>query len=208
MAIGYEKELIQIVDDSSTDNTKQVIENYGFSDRTHIIERNDGYKLNPSHTWNVGHSLCTSDVIVEQGGEVCHLNDCVTPLSESCVPGTVVLARVYAGPPSDMQRIKNMMEDGTYQYPEDITAGDYITEAGTWRAARSYGIDLYCGKERQVPFLFLGAIHRLDFEKVGGYNESLRDRNDTDLANRLHAVGVKFKFLGNAIAFHLQHNKS
>lgn len=170
----------------------------------------NGYKLNPSHTWNVGHSLCTSDVIIEQGGEVCHLNDCVTPLSRECVPGIVALARVYAGTPSDMQKIKNMIEDGTYQYPQDILAGDSVTEAGTWNAARvgRDKIDLYCGKERQVPFLFLGAIHRLDFERVGGYNESLRDRNDTDLANRLQAAGVKFKFLGNAVAFHLAHKKS
>jgi hypothetical protein len=42
---------------------------------------------------------------------------------------------------------------------------------------------------------------------VGGYDEGRRDRNDTDLASRLQAAGVKFSFLGTAVAFHLKHEK-
>jgi hypothetical protein len=71
-------------------------------------------------------------------------------------------------------------------------------------------IRLYCGLERLAPLLFLGAIHKTDWDEVGGYDENLGPKfrnNDGDLAARLMTRGVLFKFLGNAIAFHQEHPK-
>jgi GT2 family glycosyltransferase len=69
-------------------------------------------------------------------------------------------------------------------------------------------MELYCGRLRPVPFLFLGAIHRRDWEALGGYDENLPARNDEDFANRLKARGVRFHFVAKAVAVHLKHGKS
>jgi hypothetical protein len=140
--------------------------------------------------------------------EVCHLVDCVTPLLDLCRPGTVALARVYNGKIDDCRRAADRFKIRT------ISECDFIPESVRTDGDRfpvpkvEGGFELYCGIERAVPFLFLGAIHKEDFDAVGGYNEKIPGRNDEDLANRLLARGTRFAFSGSAIAFHLLHGKS
>ena len=200
---------IVLIDDGSVDETPQVIIKHGPLTRGFRINRTGGYRWNPGSVLNAAHKMTSANVVIEQGGEVCHLTDCVGPLVKTCRPGLVSLARVYNGPEEQMKRLKASLSLGNYHLPEDIIPDTVVTEAGHWPAAIvEGGLQLFCGLERQAPFLFLGAIHREDWNAVGGYDESLRDRNDTDLANRLTARGIKFAFLGKAVAWHLAHSKT
>lgn len=207
---NYQDVEILVVDDASTKETAEVLREYGKFVRTRRIERAGGYRSNPSAVLNVGHLLAKSDIVIEQGGEVCHLNDCVTPLVEVCKPSVVALARVYNGTPEEMQILKDEISFGDYKFPDTLEPIDVQTSGDKWAVPRvgRHKIQLYCGAERPAPFLFCGAIHRDDFKAVGGYDENIPRRNDEDLANRLLARGVRFRFVGSAVAFHLRHGKS
>ena len=206
---GYREVESILVDDNSDDGTAAVVqENSDWLSRVHRIRRDGGYRLNPSSTWNLAHRLASCEITIEQGGEVCHLTNCVDPLIAACRPGLIALARVYHGEPEAMRLLAEQIANGTHALPDDVEAFRPTTEAGRWPCAKVGPFDLYCGLERQAPFLFLGAIHRTDFEALGGYDEARKDRNDTDLANRLIARGARFRFLGKAVAFHLRHGRA
>jgi len=208
---------ILVVDDGSFDDTPRITRD--FSDvitRYHRIDRPGGYRRNPAEVLNIGHALSETDVVIEQGAEVCHLTDCVTPLLEGCSSGTVVLARVYNGRTEDLDRVESALRAGKLlPSVRDHVPSSVRTDGDRWpvprvdvHATSGIGVDLYCGEERAVPFLFLGASHGDDFSAVGGYDEKLSGRNDEDLANRLLGRGVRFVFSNQAIAFHLLHGKS
>jgi glycosyltransferase involved in cell wall biosynthesis len=200
---------IVIVDDSSTDNSDMVIKFHkSVLSRALTINRNGGYRKNPSEVLNYGHRQIHTDAVIEQGGEICHLTNCVKPLSAICKPGVVALARVYHGSIKEYEQLRQMILTGQYNYVGDYKPETYQTNGDRWRVPIVDGFRLYCGMERPVPFMFCGAIWRGDFEAVGGYDESLPRRNDEDLANRLIKHGVNFVFSGKAIAFHLEHGKS
>lgn len=206
---NYRDVEVVVVDDASTKETAEVLREYGKLVCAHRIERPGGYRRNPGAVLNVGHLLAKTNVVIEQGGEVCHLTDCVGPLVKICRPGVVALARVYNGSLDKMALLVKDIKKGKYKFPKDAeiditkTCGDDLAIPRL-----EHGIQLYCGMERPAPFLFLGAIHRTDFDAVGGYDEKRSDRNDEDLANRLLANGVRFCFVGNAVAFHLKHGKT
>lgn len=202
---------IILVDDGSEDDTPEVLNSFAdlFAKVIYLPRGAGGYSWNPGSVLNVGHRAATTDVHLEQGGEVCHLNDCVAPLLAECRPGQVALSRCYHGLPFDMRAVVEALSAGRLPIPETVYPERCETEAGHWLAptvgpTRTH---LYTGAERLAPFLFLGAIHVADFIAVGGYDETRRDRNDTDLANRLQARGVRFAFVGSALAFHLKHDK-
>lgn len=203
---------IVVVDDGSTDDTGEVIR--GASEwlplKSIRLSRGGGYRRNPSRALNVGHQAANGDIIIEQGGEVCHLTDCVMPLLKICRPGVVALARVYCGTSEEMQLVKQDLDAGEHELPPDYWPDKCETRGEKMRGPRigERHILLYCGAGRPAPFLFCGAIHQVDFRAAGGQNETLSDRNDEDLANRLQARGVKFCFVGKAVAFHLRHGKS
>ena len=210
---AYDDVEIVVVDDDSDDNTQAVLASHKDMVRSHWmarVERRAGYRRNPSRVLNLGHSLAASDVVIEQGGEVCHLTDCVTPLVAACRPGVVALARVHNGTPEDMGRVIKEIAQGAYKFPMDVEPDTYQTNGDRWRVpiVGNSKTQLYCGVERQAPFIFLGAIHREDFSAVSGYDESIKVNNDGDMADRLIARGVRFQFIGNAVGFHLKHDKS
>jgi glycosyltransferase involved in cell wall biosynthesis len=206
LAKGYADVEILVVDDGSTDETPDVLAAYGDALRVHRVERTGGYRRNPSHVLNLGHKLAKADVVIEQGGEVCHLNDCVAPLLAACEPGRIALARVYDGPP---KAIPSLIEHyARNPYPADFELDKPRTEAYTWKVPLVHGVKLFCGTERPAPFVFLGAVHRQDFEAVGGYNLRIKDNNDGDFAARQLRRGTRFRFVGNALALHLSHGKS
>lgn len=207
---NYRDVEVVVVDDASTEETAEVLREYGKLVCTHRIERPGGYRRNPSSVFNVGHLLAKTDIVIEQGGEVCHLTDGVNPLLEVCRPGIVALARVYHGTVAEMKLLEKDIGDGKYIFPENVEPKAVRTTGEHWAVPRigSHQIYLYTGKERPAPFLFLGAIHQNDFNAIGGYDENRSNKNDEDLANRLLAKGVKFCFVGKAVAFHLKHGKT
>jgi len=199
-----------VVDDGSTDETENLFAANADWLKAHKIERAGGFRANPSAVWNYAHSLSHGDIAIEQGGEVCHLTDCVGPLVEGCKPGVVVLARVHNGTIAEMKVLSQTIAAGRYDFPDDVTPEAAHFNADKLEVPR-VGVDqiqLYCGIERPVPFLFLGAIHRTDFERIGGYDVTIDRNNDGDLARRLWESGVRFLFLGRAMAFHLEHPKT
>lgn len=205
---------VLVVDDDSTDETEKVFTEWSGKIRSFRIRRArmKGYRRNPSPVLNIGHAMARADVVIEQNPEVCHLTNCAEPLIEACRPGIVALARVHNGTREEMGKVMIDLAEGRYEFPEDVEPDPktLVTNGDKHRVPRVgvSGTQIYCGSERLAPFLFLGAIHRDDFERVGGYNESLSSRNDENLANRLIASGIRFRFLGNAVAFHLSHGKS
>lgn len=212
-AQNYTDVEVLVIDDGSDDETPHLLEEAkGWLSglRVHRIARPGGWRLNPSATFNVGHRMAKGEIVLEQGGEVCHLTDCVTPLVEACRPGRMALARVYNGTPEEMRGLQARIDTGDYPFPEDFEPERCETRGELIKGPR-LGEDkllLYCGLERPAPFMFLGALHQDAFNAVGGYDEHLSRGNDEDLANRLQARGVKFCFVGKAVAFHLKHGKS
>ena len=207
---NYQDVEIVVIDDASSDDTTKVLRSHGNGLRSIRIDRLGGYRPNPSAVLNVGHLVAKSDIVIEQGAEVCHLTDCVTPLLEVCRPGIVALARVHNGSIEEMKSVRQDIITGHYSFPDDFKP-DRCETVGTKLKGPIVGKSrtlLYCGRERPAPFLFLGAIHREDFAAVGRYNETIVRGNDEDLANRLQARGVRFCFVGRAVAFHLKHGKS
>jgi len=201
---------IILVDDASSDNTNAVLaENEGLL-KVHRLERRGTYRKNPAFVLNHAHMLARHDIVIEQGGEVCHLTDCVTPLLELCRPGIVAMARVYNGTHLEMASIMNAINNDSYKYVDDYCPETVQTDGTHWKVKKDtqFGVDIFCGKERPAPFIFCGAIHKQDFDLVGGYDENIPCNNDGDLAERLQNNGVKFVFSGKAIAFHLKHDKT
>lgn len=174
--------------------------------RTH----RERYRKNPGAVINFGHRQVQTDVTIEQCGEICHLTDCVEPLMKACRPGRVALARVYNGSVEQMEALQREIDGGDYVYPDDFEP-DRCSDKGGAVKIPYLGEDrvaLYCGLERPAPLIFMGAIHKEDFLAVKGYDEEIPRAADDALANKLQARGVRFCFVGRAVAFHLQHGKS
>jgi glycosyltransferase involved in cell wall biosynthesis len=209
-AQNYENVDIIVIDDASTDNTPEILRQHKDILDVSRIERKGGYRRNPGFVLNAGHTLARTNIVIEQGGEVCHLTDCVAPLISACRPGIVALATVYNGTAEEMRLLEKDIKEGRYEFTKDAIPETIRTSGNRWVVPRvgPHQIQLYCGQERPAPFLFLGAIHREDFEAIQGYDEKRANGNDEDLANRLLWKGVRFCFVGKAVAFHLKHGKS
>ena len=203
---------ILVVDDDSHDATGEVLKDFGGLMRVHRIKRigETGYRRNPSDVLNIGHALAYHDIVIEQGGEVCHVTDCVTPLLRVCRQGVVALARVHNGDEIQYERLCKRVKTGSYDYPEDVVAVPPIMTSGDRfpPVMCGDGTEIYVGVERPCPFFFCGAIHRRDFANAGGYDPSTPGANDQHLADRLAGNGVEFVFVGTAVAFHLRHGKT
>lgn len=178
--------------------------------RSFRLRRSGNYRRNPGAVINFGHRQVQGDVTIEQCGEVCHLTDCVEPLMKACRPGRVALARVYHGDVEQMEALQKQIDADEYMFFEDFEPDACQSRGGAIKVplVGKDRIALYCGLERLAPLLFLGAIHKEDFDAVKGYNEEIPRAADDDLARRLQARGVRFCFVGRAVAFHLRHGKS
>ncbi len=200
------------VDDGSTDGTLDLLrENSDFM-TVSTTGRVGPFSLNGSKALNLGHWLARADVVLEQGGEVAHLTDCLTPLLAACQPGVAAFARVLNGTAEELGILQGDARAGLLPLADDVQMADVLTDWSKERVPKvgPRQTQLYCGLERPAPLFFLGAIHRADFAAVGGYDESkglAYRNNDGDMAAALMGRRVKFHFSGNALAFHQRHPK-
>ena len=70
--------------------------------------------------------------------------------------------------------------------------------------------DEYTSIRNTRPYFFLGAVHKSDFEKLKGFDESyyLPGYEDDDLAARMCQSGMQMTFNDNAIAVHIDHPRT
>jgi len=203
-----------VIDDGSTDGTREYLdeklkETHHDALDVHYTGRLGKWQTNPSAVMNKGHKLLGTDIVIEQGGEVVHVTNCVTPLAKLCKPGKMVLARVYDGGPAELEIVRGWVRDGKFaKQKHRFSLTHPPTSGDALRVKTDDGVRLFIGEERPLPFLFCGAIHKKDFDAVGGYDETLTKQNDQKLAERLVAHGVEFVFSNEAIAFHLRHPKA
>ena len=121
----------------------------------------------------------------------------------------VVLARVF-----------NIGADKLHLLPEwkDLVGEEWAIGPKSQRCLRfpiapkswpdRYGV-VWCGAERQVPFIFYGATLRSTWIKSGGYDDIQKGGADGRLAVRaIWTHGILFKGLGDAIGVHLAHPKA
>jgi len=202
---------IVILDDGSTDQTPIILDRWfshlGDNAVLQRTSRAGSYLKNPGGIFNRARGFASGDVLIEQGGEVYHLNDCVTPIYETCKHGgAMAIARVYDGPTAS---IDILSEDLKTKFPDHEELRP-PTDGGTQNPpmiSDEYRVRLFTGPERPMPFLFLGGMHKDDWERVDGYREDIAKNNDGDLAARLTDGKFRFVFLGNALAFHQEHPK-
>ncbi|MDH3729582.1 MAG: glycosyltransferase family 2 protein [Acidimicrobiia bacterium] len=206
---------IHVVDDASDDGTGDVLSASDFDSRgqdvaLHRVDREGGYRKNPAPAYNLAHEKASGAKVIEQSAEVVHVTDCVTPLLKNCKRGRVALATVFNGTVASLERLRAAVADGSYAKSPDLR--QFYGGRQDWIRYRrvtpvDQGFQQYCGALRPVPFFFLGAIHAKDFDAIGGYDESLAEHPDRDLAERLCADGIEWTWCGEAIAFHVQHAK-
>jgi hypothetical protein len=206
---------VLVIDDASTDHTPSLLSIEQGWLRSERIERDGGYQWNPAPVFALGHRLARGDVHLEQGGEVVHVTNCGHILSHACRPGLMAFATVYAGSEEELRLVEAAADRGDLPFgPDLIVPPDAPLEMDGGKApiprvpVGSREIALYCGRSRPVPFMFLGAIHREDWESLGGYDATIPMGADQDLAIRFRARGGTCVWISNAIAFHLAHGKS
>ena len=84
---------------------------------------------------------------------------------------------------------------------------DFGTSVNRRQRIGAVDVEVFCGAARPTPFMFLGALHRDDWQHLGGYDEACPHPHDWDLARRFIATGGTFRWIGRALAFHLRHGK-
>lgn len=212
-ARGYQDlECILVDDDSRDAETQAAIALHPWLEVVRMGE-NRPYRTRPGRVMNVGHARATGEIHLEQSAEVVHLTDCVTPLVATCEPGVMVLATVLNGTPDELAAVERAVAAGAEMPPDaDSRELEFVLDWGTSINRRvkigPVDVEVFCGAARPTPFMFLGALHREDWRRLGGYDEKHPHPHDADLASRFIQAGGTFRWIGSALAFHLKHGKT
>ena len=205
---------VVVVDDGSTDDTFEVLKRNQWV-KGYQLERRGSYSLNPGTAHNIGHEVAKGSIMVEQNAEAVHLTNLADRLAVQCRPGVAVFATVLSGTAEDLRSCIAEIERGTFPYEKTLETRDVwldgANETGHGPGKLEIGdreIDVYCGASRPFAAFFCGAIHRRDWERIGGYDESLKKHADNQLAAKMFKAGMTFVFDGRAIAFHQEHGRT
>ena len=199
---------IIIADDGSTEETKELIDNYKKKftiPLKHVWQPDEGYQL--ATIRNKAFAIATSDYIIQ-------------------VDGDLILHPQFVGDHINFSK-ENTFVCGTRALLNEEMTQKLIKEQGTisistlyqnlkkkYNAFRSKPLsllnDLWQRSESNIHYV-LGcnmAFWKKDLLKINGYNEVFNGwgKEDNDIAFRLTNAGIKLRFLKfGAIAYHLHH---
>lgn len=215
-----------VVDDASSDGTAAVLAAH--SDvRVHRIERGGGYRDDPAPVFNLMMGLGRGNVLIQQSAEVVHLTPLAPMLAARVERGVVAFATVLNGSLAQLPGVRSSVAAGwggpDLEWTGAAVEARYINRrerhpAGGLGTAippaatmiGSERLEIYTGAARAVPFFFCGAIHRDDWlHTVGCYTEGLSGiASDLYLVFRMIDLGFRFRFVGDAVAYHILHDKT
>jgi glycosyltransferase involved in cell wall biosynthesis len=206
---------VLVVDDGSTDDTKQVVD--GYHDRlnlSYFFQEDEGYRVAKARNVGVAHArgeICVfvdSGVLPHSGTLAAHLDS----HAGSPVP-LAVSGYVYC--------FNENNEDGeliarTIDYDDPDTTIAKLAAEGTWLDIREefyakYGDDFGDLPAPWLMFWTCNASARTDqIRRVGMFDEWYRSwgAEDVDLSYRLHHDGARFLVNRRASSIHCPHPKS
>lgn len=214
-----------VVDDGSTDSTPRLLARESWV-KAHRIERAGGYRADPAGVFNTMLGLAAGEVLLQQSAEVLHLTPVARQLREAVEPGVAAFATVISGPEHAIGRVASAIQRGWTQDSEEWSGlggpGRIINphgrrpDGGLGTVAPPVGIEIagkqfevYSGRARPAPLFFCGAILREDWRRTGGYSENVpHGASDLHLAVKMMRLGFRFRFVGGAIAYHVEHGKT
>jgi len=176
----FEAEVI-VVDDGSTDNTKDVCRDYPVE--YHYLDR-PGY-CNPAPARNVAYRAARGEVVICQSDDVVHTaSDTIERLVDDLRVGRFLIATVI-----------NVDGDGN---PFADTQGKGYGDALT----------VYTSPVRQRPLFFLGSVYRQDLYAVGGNDEDFVGPGYDDdwfAACLINGRGLWADYSSNIVGHHQHH---
>lgn len=224
-AKAYHDTEVIVLDDGSTDDMASVRAAFPAPFvRWERIDREGGYREDPASVFNYLMAMASGDTLIQQSPEVIHLTRVAQELTEACEPGVVAFATVLDGaqgrlPGVDLAVRQGWRSDSAewagsgagWVHPRGIRGdgGRGTSEPPVTIPVGKERVQTYTSVHRQVPYFFCGAIMREDWARTGGYPEGIpHGASDLHLAFRMIDLGLRFRFLGGAIAYHISHDKT
>lgn len=201
---------IIVVDDGSSDNTKEVVEEFQFSldaIRTNQTQVKYIYNHSPQHTIcsmarNIGVKNTDADLIITSEPELLWITDVVPIIlkERKKYPMEIISAAIIYHAQVDTPFNPGLITD-----PESALKSEIVEEYQT--EPRSYHQSGYC-RTVNMQATFLASYERKWLLDVGGWDEEFTGAwgwDDVDLATRLRIKGINQHICKKLIAVHQWH---
>ena len=182
---------VVLVDSSSTDNTRAMMEDFKNTDYNfHNVTIVNNKKLNQASSWNCALCVAKGDVIIRIDAHAQIPRDFILRCVDNLSEGEDI---VGGGRP-------NIVDDETSWKLTLLAAEESLFGSSIAEYRRP------TEKKEYHDSLFHAAYRREVFEKVGGFNESLGRTEDNELHYRIRQAGYKMCSCPDIISF--QHTRS
>jgi len=197
----YENKNVEVViidDGSNSENRLEDSLNFNLNIKLIRLENKNG--INPCYPYNVGVRNSSGDIIILSSPETFHTKDMfdISNNFKKLTNETYLLFSVFCL--TDITKLENI-EDQIPKFHKNlgINGYSYNNNIGSW----------YChSKYRPNGLNFLSAITRENYYKLSGFDERFRfgtGFDDTEFRDRLIDNNIKFIYLDDAIAIHVNH---